>query len=259
VVTLVNSTVSGNTATLAGGGIHVPSTDTVNLFSSTVTANRAAGAADGGGIYSTGRAYLANTVLAGNLDDDAVAPDCAATLVSLGHNLLGNDAGCTVAAAGGDLVGTAVAPIDPRLDVLATHGDAPAYHMPFDDSPVFDAGNGAQPGSGGASCPETDQRGADRRVNAPCDIGAIERRTADVALTASVAPATVIRAGQVEYLVRVTNAGPDTAEDIVLTLTPPAGSGFGSATGADWICSATGGAIVCQGADLVSGLSSDLT
>ncbi len=160
VVTLVNSTVSGNTATLAGGGINVPINDSVNLFSSTVTENRAAGAADGGGIYATGTVRLGNTVLAGNIDDDATAPDCSATLNSIGYNLIGTDAGCTIAAASGDQIGTAGAPLDPRLDVLATHGDAIAYHLPFDDSPLLNAGNPAQPGSGGASCPGMDQRGA---------------------------------------------------------------------------------------------------
>ena len=259
VVTLVNSTVSGNTATLAGGGINVPSTETVNLFSSTVTANRAAGAAEGGGVYSIGRVFLANTVLAGNLDSGVMAPDCAATLTSLGHNLIGNDAGCTFAATGGDLVGTSLAPIDPRLDALGSHGGVLAYHLPFDDSPVFDAGNSEQPGSGGASCPGTDQRGVDRRLNAPCDIGAIERRNADLGLTATVTPLNVVRAGQFSYLVQVTNAGPDVAEGLTLTLTPPVGSQYGSATGVGWTCMANGTDIFCQGADLSGGLSSDLT
>jgi CSLREA domain-containing protein len=256
VVTLVNTTLSGNTATLAGGGIHLAASDRVNLFSTTVTANRAAGTADGGGIQSTGAVRLANSVLAGNLDDDAVAPDCAATLTSLGHNLIGSNAGCTFAAAAGDLVGNAAAPLDPRLDVLSAHGGMLAYHAPLADSPLFDAGN---PGSGGASCPDTDQRGVDRRLNAPCDIGAIERRTADLAVTASVTPASVVPGGEIGYVIRAANAGPDIAESVVLTLTPPAGSVYGSAAGAGWACAAANAVITCQGADLPSGSSSDLT
>lgn len=62
-------------------------------------------------IRPAGRAQLANTALAGTPDDDGSSPGCAATLTSLGHNVIGIDAGRTVAAASGT-------PFDP-LPILA--------------------------------------------------------------------------------------------------------------------------------------------
>ena len=264
VMTLVNSTLSGNIAMQAGGGIYGGSSDLINLFSSTVTANRAANVADGGGVYSTGPVWLSNSVMAGNTDDDSVAPDCAATLTSYGYNLVGNDAGCVFVAAQGDQVGTTAAPLDPRLDMLSNYADASvAYHRPFNDSPLLNAGNPTQPGSITSSCPATDLRGVDRLLNAPCDIGAIERRRADVAVTAGVMPFTVVRAGQMDYIVQVTNAGPDVAKGLTLALTPAAGSSYVAVDGVGWSCSTVGSNVVCQGADLpsdaISGLVLKLT
>lgn len=258
VMTLVNTTLSGNTATLAGGGISGTSSDLVNLFSSTVTLNRAAGSADGGGINSPGPVRLGNSVLAGNLDDDRVAPDCAATLSSFGYNLIGTNAGCTIAALGTDRIGTSIAPLDPRLESLATYGDAVAYHRPFDDSPLLNAGNPNLPGNAGGGCPVTDQRNVNRILNAPCDIGAVERRNADIALTASARPFNVVRAAQMDYLMQVTNAGPDTATGISLALTPAVGSHYVAVDGTGWTCSTLGASVICQGMDLPSGGVSDL-
>ncbi len=257
--TLVNTTVSGNTATVAGAGIHVPVNDRVKLFSSTVSANRAIGSASGGGIFAAGTVHLGNTAIAGNLSDDGQTPDCAATLSSFGYNLIGNDAGCTVTALASDRVGSVLAPIDPRLEALATHGDVVAYHRPLHDSPLLDAANPAVPGSGGGSCEANDQRYVDRVVNAPCDIGAVEVRSADLAVTASTSAASVVPGGPIDYLVQVTNVGPDTATGVQLTLTPAAGSSFVSATGSGWSCSTNGNELACQGADLALGAVSDLS
>jgi hypothetical protein len=259
VMTLVNTTLSGNRATLSGGGINAGPSDLVNLFSSTVTANRAAGVADGGGVFSTGPVWLSNTVLAGNTDDDAVAPDCAATVTSYGYNLIGNDAGCVVIAATGDQIGTTAAPRDPRLDVLTTYSDAiVAYHRPFNDSPLLNAGTPTQPGSIISSCPVNDLRGVDRVLNAPCDIGAIELRRADVAVTAVIEPNTVVRAGQMDYAIQVSNAGPDVATGLRLALTPEPGSSYVSVDAVGWSCNTIGSNVVCQGADLPSGAVSGL-
>jgi len=259
VITLVNTTLSGNRATLSGGGINGGSSDLISLFSSTVTTNRAAGMADGGGVFSTGPVWLSNTVLAGNTDDDVAAPDCAATVTSYGYNFIGNDAGCVVIAAAGDQVGTAAAPRDPRLELLAIYSDAfVAYHRPFDDSPLLNAGNPAQPGSVTSSCPVNDLRGVDRVLNAPCDIGAVERRRADVAVSAVVEPNTVVRAGQMDYAIQVTNAGPDVATGLSLALTPASGSSYVSVDAVGWSCNTIGSNVVCQGADLPSGAISGL-
>lgn len=259
VMTLVNTTLSGNTAMQAGGGISGGSSDLINLFSTTVTANRAAGTADGGGVYSTGRVWLSNSVMAGNTDDDAAAPDCAATVTSYGYNLIGNDTGCVIIAAAGDKVGTAAASLDPRLDLLSRYSDASvAYHRPLDDSPLLNAGNPTQPGSVTSSCPVNDLRSVDRVLNAPCDIGAIERRRADVAVAAGVVPYTVVRAGQMDYIVQVTNAGPDIAKGLTLALTPATGSSYVAVDGVGWSCSTIGSNVVCQGADLPGGAISGL-
>ncbi|MFA7387112.1 MAG: DUF11 domain-containing protein, partial [Thiohalobacteraceae bacterium] len=207
------------------------------------------------------RVELANTVLAGNLDDDGLSPECAATLTSLGHNFIGSDAGCTIAAAAGDRIGTAIAPLDARLDVLASQGGSPAYHQPLADSPLLDAGNAAMPGGDGAvtNCPATDQRGVDRQLNAACDIGAVELRTADLVLGATASSTSTPVGSELDYLVQITNTGPDTATDVTLGLTAPAATAYANFAGTGWTCAASADGATCRGMDLPAGASSDLT
>jgi Ca2+-binding RTX toxin-like protein len=166
-VSLVDSTVSGNSADDEGGGIHLSSAATVTLLGATVTANEAdadlgAGAepADrGGGIFVdpafTGTLTLGGTIVAGNVN--AGAPDCFGAIGSAGFNLVGNAAGCGFAAGTGDQVGSAATPVDPQLGPLADNGGPTLTHLPATSSPAVDAAT--------ASGRTVDQRGLARTVD----------------------------------------------------------------------------------------------
>ena len=97
-LTLKNITVSTNRALLfESGGIF--SNATLSLTNSTITQNRAAGT--GGLRKQSGTVTLTNTIIAGNT---GTQPDCAGSLTSLGHNLIGDITGCNFNSASGDLV-----------------------------------------------------------------------------------------------------------------------------------------------------------
>jgi CSLREA domain-containing protein len=152
-LTIANSTVSGNTA-FGGGGIQNGIDDTVAITNSTVTANQAA---FGGGLLNNGLLTLKNTIVGTN----TAGGDCLGAPTSLGHNLDG-DGSCGLTAAG-DISNT-----DPRLGSLADNGGLTQTHALLSDSPAIDAGS--------ADCPPpaSDQRGVPRPQGAACDIGAFE-------------------------------------------------------------------------------------
>jgi hypothetical protein len=172
-LTLTNCTLSGNRANESGGGIYNVGSATVT--NATITANRADadfdGKGQGGGIYSpAGTLRLRNTIVAGNFHGAASARDdvngvvgpSAFNLVGEGTGLIGisnNDAN-------GNMVGTAQAPLDPRLGPLRDNGGPTKTHALLPGSPAID--RGLAPGL----APATDQRGVGR--HGPPDIGAFE-------------------------------------------------------------------------------------
>jgi hypothetical protein len=165
------STFSGNSAGNDGGGIFNYFA-TLTIAASTVSGNSAG--SDGGGIYNfPGGGYppgtvknVRNTLLAGNTAK-AVGPDVSGTLISLGHNLIGNGShGSGYATT--DLVGTSANPIDPELGPLQDNG-GPTWTMALLlGSPAI--------GAGGPGDSEWDQRGPGyaRSINGTTDIGAYE-------------------------------------------------------------------------------------
>jgi hypothetical protein len=173
-----NTTMSGNSATENGGAIHMFS-GTADLNNVTITGNAADvdenGSGTGGGIRrDNGTLTIRNSIVARNVDRSppGEAPsDCSGTISSQGYNLVGTDLGCTFTASTGDQVGSGGGLIDPKLGPLADNGGPTPTHALLRGSPAIDAGNPAPPGSGGAACEATDQRGIPRNG---CDIGAYE-------------------------------------------------------------------------------------
>ena len=144
-----NTTVSGNTAPDQGGAIRtlVPTA----LVNATVTANAGSHAIAYSGILS-----LQNSIVAGNATGDLV--DEGGTLLIFGSNLLG---------------------CDPKLGPLKDNGGPTFTHLPLATSAALDGGDNAAAAAAGLT---TDQRGVARTLAGPgaptgrVDIGAAEAR-----------------------------------------------------------------------------------
>lgn len=171
---LSNSTVSGNSAGTVGGGIRA---DAGALLNCTITDNIAK--TGGGGLFHdpAGIFTVRNSIVALNLVWFAGSgPDVSGNFASQGHNLIGDGTVGTGFTNGvsGDMVGTAMNPIDPKLGPLANNGGRTKTHALLAGSKAIDAGDNA----GGLT---TDQRGFPRKKDgngdgvAVVDIGAFER------------------------------------------------------------------------------------
>jgi Ca2+-binding RTX toxin-like protein len=185
-VDIEDSTITGNTAALVGGGIRVLSS-TLELNSSTVSDNTAGN--DGGGIEALASAQapatvsMHNSILAENNDNtpasgggsDGFFPDCedefGGIFGSQGYNLVGDGSGCPFTHHTGDQVGTDAALLAPGLASPAFNG-GPSTDMRtlafLPGSRAIDAGDPA-----GCGLPD-DQRGVPRALGGRCDIGAYE-------------------------------------------------------------------------------------
>ena len=177
VLTIVNSTVSGNSSRSSGGGIL--SSGVLTLTHTTVTNNATVGSFGGGLDAQAGTLKLRNTIIVGNSAGNTAGStkDCrvnSGTSVTVtGTSLIGTD-DC--------LTQTGIVIADPRLGPLASNGGPTKTHAILISSPAIDAL---------ATCPVLDdQRHVARPQGAACDIGAYEFTeyvTTPVAIDASVA------------------------------------------------------------------------
>lgn len=147
-LTLINSTISGNKAESDGGGIYISTvTPAVQayLYNVTMSGNWADSdhndIGSGGGIMTNnGILSMQNTILANNLDINAVVhtpDDCKGTLNSTGYNLVETTTGCTLSGTNtGNKTG-----LDPLLGSLGNNGGATWTHALQAGSPAIDAGN----------------------------------------------------------------------------------------------------------------------
>lgn len=166
-LTLINSTVSGNSASEgAGGGIsNTLSGSTLTLKNSTIAGNTVTGAiGSGGGIDNHGTVYSRNTIIALNTNSDYHG-----AMTSYGHNLIGNTAGGSGFQPGlGDLLN-----VNPKLGSLQNNGGSTQTMALLSGSPAINTGDDS-------ICVPTDQRGVTRPQGTHCDIGAYEYQGQDV-------------------------------------------------------------------------------
>ena len=166
---MVNSTFSGNSAQINGGGTQMGGgavflwavLEPAQLTNLTIAGNSTN--RSGGGLFNM-LPPLKNTIVAGNTGGDCAWGEPEED-VSLGHNLSG-DGTCGFDAAG-DKSG-----VDPKLKPLGDYGGITLTHDLNDGSPALDAGK---------DCPSADQRGLARPFGPACDIGAVESGSSTVA------------------------------------------------------------------------------
>ena len=201
-LSITRSTISGNTSAFAGGGVF-NSFGTAILTDSTVTGNYSR--TGGGGLHagresdSNPRATVdvRNSIIAGNtVGAGGTGPDLnileTATLDAV-SSLIGDNTGTTLGSApvvspdaDGNLIGTALSPIDPQLAPLADNGGPTPTHALLPGSPAVDAGTAPGPRGTARGGGARDQRGFPRPIdiaslsNVPgdgSDIGAFELQT----------------------------------------------------------------------------------
>jgi hypothetical protein len=170
-LTIVNTTIEGNTATGNGaagalGGGFYSSGGTATLRNVTLARNSVAGPnAHGGNLAAdfTGQVTVENSIVA---QGTAPSPDtncykhATATITPAGRNL---DSGSSCAFGAPHLSNTSAA-----LGALANNGGPTDTLMPERGSAAIDAAIGCPPSA-------DDQRGVSRPAGGACDIGAVER------------------------------------------------------------------------------------
>lgn len=155
---MTNSTISGNMATNACGGINVIS---ANIASSTIALNQSA-PAQGGSINTIGSIMLKNSILVALTGGDCSrGSDGLGTFITAGGNV-SSDATCSLGA--NDQAST-----NAKLEPLANNSGLTKTKLISATSPaleVIDAN----------LCPSLDQHGVSRPQGVKCDSGAVERR-----------------------------------------------------------------------------------
>ncbi|TWT90756.1 hypothetical protein Mal64_11530 [Pseudobythopirellula maris] len=216
---ITNSTISGNTAGRGGdggrrtyggdggdgGGVHVFGADETTIRFSTITGNSAGAAGGpgyagdyaggaagtGGGVFTTSldpSLQLTSTIVALNVQDATAPTPVLDDLNSPGSfrtsgSIIGVDTGANFSSySSTDQIGTAAAPIDPRLAPLGDYGGPTETHALLPDSPAIH--RGVKPD---IFMPPYDQRGPGfRREFGDIDVGAYEWQGVDILVDNSI-------------------------------------------------------------------------
>ncbi len=187
-LSMINTTISGNSQSDAGGqgaGL-LSSAGNVTVNNVTIANNTAAGFGGGADIDASNKKFVfSNTIVAGNTA--TTSPDCFAigkSMNSHDYNLIGDTTGCTIVGkVSHNMTGATPNALNPLLASLADNGGGPAPDtapetqalMP--GSPALGKGNPATPNGKGSNCEPTDETGllgAEARTKGDCDIGAYQ-------------------------------------------------------------------------------------
>lgn len=236
-VTAINSTFSGNSAPNGGAA---RAFGTLNLTNCTVSGNSAQ--TSGGGIqvasgFLPGTLNLKNSIVAGNFAPTAPDINGAVTAAST-YNLIGQDAGVSGVSNGvnHNQVGTAVAPINPRLAPLGNYGGPTQTMALVPGSPAIDAGSTALALDGQGAPLTIDQRGQARVVGAAVDLGAFENGSPGASVftvTPDTLPQAVVGDSYTQNITATGGVGAHTVSYLVNSGSIPAGLTFDTTTNPD--------------------------
>lgn len=241
-LTLVNSTVSDNLATISGAGILAGGD--VKLYNVTIAENVASASSvfgHGGGVFIgiSGTVFAANSLLGNNINFITGDPDdCAGILVSGDSNLIESVTGCTLTG----LTFNTLVGVDPLLGTLGNHGGPTLTQPLLAGSPAIDAGWSAGCGDENLATLLTDQRAYLR--NGVCDIGAFEYASAGLATaTQTTTPTRTLTPTRTatRTVTRTATATlpPSTTPSLTLTVavsSSPAGTSTPCVPGGDRLC-----------------------
>ncbi len=185
-LTLVNSTVSGNTSSGSGGTVVSAGLATTAIAGSTISGNSTTTNNGTGGVYAFlgGIVTLTDTISAGNTDTGTGgSPDLFSTTANTPftgmNNIIGvgdgtNFTGLTNGV-NGNQTGTTAAPLNPQIGPLASNGGPVQTRALLPGSPAIDTGTCAYTSAtGAAQTLTTDARRVPRPQGTACDIGAYE-------------------------------------------------------------------------------------
>ena len=234
-LTVIGSTVADNRTGNGGGGIYASQAATTTVANSTVSSNRASA---GGGINSGGVLTITNSTLAANVGGGATT---GAGLYNTGtlhvyNSIIANSSvgpdctndGGTIATNSATLIGDGACSStlsgDPLLGALAPNGGTTMTHALLPGSPASDAGG---------ACLSDDQRGVTRPQGAACDLGAYEGRGFTLSINGGTPQSTRVAnpfATPLQLTLSETGGGP-LGPGAVVTFTPPAtGAGLNVTT-----------------------------
>jgi hypothetical protein len=208
--TIANNSAHNNGVNNGGGGINNPPGGTVTIRNSTIAGDSAE---EGGGITNGGTLTAFDTIMAGN--SASLGPDVLGTLISQGHNLIGNTSG------GSGFAASDLLSLNPLLAPLGNHGGPTQTMALLPGSPAIDAGDNT-------NAPATDQRGFNRIVNGTIDIGAFESSGFTIAAASGNDQSAVANASFAPLVVTVTSAfGEPVQGGVVIFAANPSSNGAG--------------------------------
>jgi uncharacterized repeat protein (TIGR01451 family)/CSLREA domain-containing protein len=262
-VSLSNSTVSGNQSGEDGGGLYGLASDFA-VFSSTVADNDAADL--GGGIFldedltTESNLTIANSILATNRVNSG-SLDCSkstnSTASSEGYNIFGGVDDCDVTAGPEDELNVAATGLRP----LDNYGGETPTHLLAAGGPAIDHGNPAGCDAAGGAPLATDQRGQNREAGGRCDSGADELGESDLSVAKTDDTDVIGVGGVFNYIVTVTNNGPDVNFNVTLSDDLPDQVSFNSVVPNDDtdVCFQAAGEVSCELGELAVGESATVT
>lgn len=171
-VILLNGTIAGNQAYSASGLRANDVNGTFLTIHDNVVPIGLAPNSTGSALSAFGnRASIRNSIISGNRFG-ALPSDCAGTIATLGHVLIGNTTNC---ATSGDSTGNQLN-VDPQLSTRQTNAYGMVFYRPIQGSPAIDVINLDRCSDHTGFGISIDAPGSTRPlVNAPrCDIGAVE-------------------------------------------------------------------------------------